>query len=155
MKGMKREKRFQGRRIKRLFCLVPFLCLLWISPILSQSLPRVPLYIRDKEIRVEVAKTEADRAKGLMERTSLGKEEGMLFIFEDEGNHGFWMKNTLLPLSIAFMDKEGKIVWITDMKPGTLSTHHPPKPILYALEMNRGWFAANGIRAGDVMRFSK
>jgi uncharacterized protein len=155
MKGMKREKRFQGRQIKKAFSLVLFLCLLWISPILSQSLPKVPLYIKDKEIWVEVAKTDADRAKGLMERTSLGKEEGMLFIFENEGTHGFWMKNTLLPLSIAFMDKEGKIVWITDMKPGTLFTHQPPKPILYALEMNQGWFAANGIRAGDVMRFSK
>jgi len=155
MTGTGREKEFQGRRIKRIVCLVPLLCLLWIPPILSQGLLRVPLYIKDREIWVEVAKTEADRAKGLMERTSLGKEEGMLFIFEEEGYHGFWMKNTLLPLSIAFMDREGKIVWITDMNPGTLSVHRPPKPVLYALEMNEGWFAANGIRAGDVMRFSK
>ena len=135
--------------------MVPFLCLLWNSTIQSQSLPKVPIYIKDKEIRVEVTKTEEERAKGLMERTSLGKEEGMLFIFEAEGIHGFWMKNTLLPLSIAFIDKEGKIVWITDMKPLTLSVHNPPKPILYALEMNKGWFAANGIKTGDVIRFSK
>ena len=144
-----------------IFCVAPFLwllsflCPLWISTIQSQSLSKIPLYIKDKEIWVEVAKTGAERARGLMERTSLGKEEGMLFIFEEEGTHGFWMKNTLIPLSIAFMDKEGKIVLVTEMKPKTLSTHHPPKPILYALEMNKGWFASNGIKTGDVMRFSK
>lgn len=104
---------------------------------------------------MEVAKTGEERAKGLMGRTSLAKNEGMLFVFETEGYHGFWMKNTLLPLSIAFIDREGRIVWITDMSPLTLSVHDPPKPILYALEMNHGWFAANGIKAGDVMRFSK
>ena len=152
---MKSKRRSQGLWIKKMAWMVPFLCLLGISTIQSQGLPRIPIYIKDKEIRVEVTKTEEERAKGLMERTSLGKEEGMLFIFEAEGIHGFWMKNTLLPLSIAFIDKEGKIVWITDMKPLTLSVHNPPKPILYALEMNKGWFAANGIKTGDVIRFSK
>lgn len=121
----------------------------------SQGLSKVPLYIKAKEVRVEVAKTEEERSRGLMERMSLGKDEGMLFIFEAEGDHGFWMKNTLLPLSIAFIDKEGRIVQITDMEPRTLSVHSPPKPILYALEMNRGWFAANGIKAGDTIRFSR
>jgi uncharacterized protein len=120
-----------------------------------QSLSRIPIYIKAREIQVEVAKTEEERSKGLMGRTSLAKNEGMLFIFEAEGYHGFWMKNTLLPLSIAFIDKGGKIVSITDMKPLTLSVHDPPQPVLYALEMNKGWFAANGIKVGDVMRFSK
>jgi uncharacterized protein len=152
---MKSKRRSQGPWIKKMAWMVPCLCLLGISTIQSQGLPRVPIYIKDRQIRVEVAKTDEERAKGLMERTSLGKDEGMLFIFEAEGNHGFWMKNTLLPLSIAFADKEGRIVRITDMKPLTLSVHNPPKPILYALEMNKGWFAANGIKAGDVIRFSK
>ena len=116
---------------------------------------KIPIYINDREILVEVAKTGEERALGLMGRTSLGKEEGMYFIFEDEGIHGFWMKNTLLPLSIAFIDREGKIVWITDMEPLTLSIHNPPRPVLYALEMNKGWFAKNGIKVGDIVRFSK
>jgi uncharacterized membrane protein (UPF0127 family) len=65
------------------------------------------------------------------------------------------MKDTLVPLSIAFFDKDGRIVWITDMKPLTLNSHVPPKPILYALEMNKGWFTKNSIKVGDVVRFSK
>ena len=152
---MKTGKGLQGRWIKAILCLLPFLFFLWASGIHSQDLLKIPIYIRGREIRVEVAKTEEERAKGLMERTSLAKDEGMLFVFEEEGYHGFWMKNTLLPLSIAFIDKEGKIVWITDMDPQTQSVHSPPKPALYALEMNRGWFTRNGIKAGDVMRFSK
>jgi uncharacterized protein len=145
----------QGRWLKTIVCLIPLLCILWISAPHSQSLSRIPIYIKGREIQVEVAKTEEERAKGLMGRRSLGKNEGMLFIFDVEGYHGFWMKNTLLPLSIAFIDKKGEVVWITDMEPLTLSVHDPPKPVLYALEMSRGWFAANGIKAGDVMRFSK
>jgi uncharacterized membrane protein (UPF0127 family) len=121
----------------------------------SQSPLRVPIYLKNKEICVEVAKTPEERAQGLMNRKQLGKDEGMLFIFEREGYHGFWMKNTLIPLSIAFMDKEGRIVGITDMNPLTLETHDPPQPILYALEMRKGWFSANGIKAGDTVKFSK
>lgn len=152
---MKGKKRLKDRWIKAILYLLPSLFVLSVSLAPSQDLPRIPVYIKDREIRVEVARTEGDRARGLMERKSLGKNEGMLFIFEEEGYHGFWMKNTLLPLSIAFMTKEGKIVSITDMKPLDLSVHNPPKAILYALEMNKGWFAANGIKAGDIIRFSK
>jgi hypothetical protein len=65
------------------------------------------------------------------------------------------MKDTLIPLSIAFIDRDGRIVWITDMKPLTLDPHVPPRPILYALEMNKGWFSSHGVKAGDVVRFSK
>jgi len=141
--------------MNKISCLVFSFCILWISTIHSQGLIKIPIYIKDREIWIEVARKEEERAKGLMGRTSLGKDEGMLFIFDDEGYHGFWMKNTLLPLSIAFMDKNGEIVWITDMKPLTLSTHNPPRPILYALEMNKGWFVTNGIKIGDIVRFSK
>lgn len=102
-----------------------------------------------------MAKTPEERARGLMERKHLGKDEGMLFIFEREDHHGFWMKNTLVPLSIAFIDREGRIVRIATMEPLTLESHDPPKPVLYALEMNKGWFAANGIKVGDIVRFSR
>ncbi len=152
---MKGRIRFKDRWIKAILYLLPSLFVLSVSTAHPQDLPRIPVYIKGKEIRVEVAKTGENRARGLMERKSLGKNEGMLFIFDEEGYHGFWMKNTYLPLSIAFMTKDGKIVSITDMKPLDLSTHNPPQPILYALEMNKGWFAANGIKAGDVLRFSK
>ena len=152
---MKQRKTPRGRRIKTILFFVFFLCILCISTIHSQGLMKIPIYIKDREFLVEVAKTGEERAVGLMGRTSLGKEEGMLFIFEDEGIHGFWMKNTLLPLSIAFIDREGKIIRIADMQPLTLSTHHPPQPVLYALEMNKGWFAKNGIKVGDIVRFSK
>ncbi|MBM4306253.1 MAG: DUF192 domain-containing protein [Deltaproteobacteria bacterium] len=141
-----------ARRIKTILF---FFLLLPISVVYSENLPQIPLYIKEKEIRVEVAKTPGERAVGLMDRKHLGKDEGMLFIFEEEGYHSFWMKNTLIPLSIAFIDKEGRIVKITDMKPLTLTSHPPPKPVLYALEMNQGWFSKNGIKAGDMVRFSK
>jgi hypothetical protein len=104
---------------------------------------------------VEVAKTPEERDRGLMGRKHLGKDEGMLFIFEAEDYHGFWMKDTLLPLSIAFIDRNGRIVGITDMKPLTLISHLPPKPSLYALEMNKGWFSSHSIKVGDVVKFSK
>jgi uncharacterized protein len=129
--------------------------LLWISVTHSQSLFKIPLYINNKEISVEVAKTAEEATRGLMGRKDLGKDEGMLFIFETEGYHGFWMKDTYIPLSIAFIDKEGRIVRITDMKPLTLESHLPPQPILYALEMKKGWFSKNGIKVGDVIKFSK
>jgi uncharacterized protein len=152
---MKQRKTLQRQWIRTALFLIFFLCILCISTIHSQGLMKIPIYLKDREILVEVAKTGEERAVGLMGRTSLGKDEGMIFIFEDEGVHSFWMKNTLLPLSIAFMDREGKIIWITDMQPLTLSTHNPPQPVLYALEMNKGWFAKNGIKVGDIVRFSR
>lgn len=121
----------------------------------GQTLQKIPLFIKDREIWVEVARTPEERARGLMERKNLGKDEGMLFIFESEDYHGFWMKNTSIPLSIAFIDKEGRIVEITDMEPFSLESHLPPKPILYALEMKKGWFKTNRITKGDFIRFSK
>lgn len=149
---MNKEGMFPGRRIETIALI---LFSLWASVAHSQSLLKIPLYIKNMEIQVEVARTPAERARGLMGREHLGKDEGMLFIFETEGYHGFWMKNTRIPLSIAFFDKEGRIVWITDMKPFTLESHTPPERILYALEMRQGWFSGNGIKVGDVVRFSR
>ena len=149
---MKKRRLFQGRGIEGII-LILFLC--WATLVHSQGLLRIPLYVKDKEIRVEVANTPEDRGRGLMGRKQLGDSEGMLFIFETEDYHSFWMKNTLIPLSIAFADKDGRILRITDMKPLTLESHAPPKPVLYALEMKQGWFSANGIKVGDMIRFSK
>jgi uncharacterized membrane protein (UPF0127 family) len=149
---MKRVRMYLDRRIEKIIFI---LFLLWISIAHSQNILKIPLYIKDKEIWVEVAKSPEERANGLMGRKHLGKNEGMLFIFEIEDYHGFWMKDTIIPLSIAFIDREGRIVKITDMKPLALESHIPPKPVLYALEMNRGWFSANGINVGDIIRFSR
>ena len=126
-----------------------------ISEAKAQDLLKIPLYINGKEFWVEVAKTPGERSQGLMGRKHLGQDEGMFFIFETEGYHGFWMKDTLIPLSIAFIDKEGRIISIVDMKPLTLDSHDPPGPILYALEMKKAWFSARGIKVGDTVRFSK
>jgi uncharacterized membrane protein (UPF0127 family) len=149
---MKKRRLFQGRKIEGITLI---LFLFWASVVHSQGLLKIPLYVKDKEIRVEVAKAPEERGQGLMGRKQLGDSEGMLFIFETEDYHSFWMKNTLIPLSIAFIDKEGRILRITDMKPLTLESHAPPKPVLYALEMKQGWFSANGIKVGDIIRFSK
>jgi uncharacterized membrane protein (UPF0127 family) len=151
MKGMERRRLLLSRRLQTILIILMFLP----APGATQDLPRVPLYVKSKEIRVEVAKTPEERAKGLMGRTHLGENEGMLFIFEKEDYHGFWMKDTLIPLSIAFIDREGRILAVMDMEPLTLQSHPPPKPVLYALEMKKGWFSANGIKAGDSIRFSK
>jgi uncharacterized membrane protein (UPF0127 family) len=149
---MEKERRWLDRRIKgTLFILL----LLWIPATNSQNVLKIPLYIHHKEIWVEVAKTPEERSLGLMGRKHLAQDEGMLFIFEAEDYHSFWMKNTLIPLSIAFIDRDDRIVWVTDMKPLTLDSHVPPKPVLYALEMNQGWFSKNGIKVGDVVRFSR
>jgi hypothetical protein len=150
---MKRERASLGRRIERIAFLLIFLLVTSIAQ--SQNFLKIPLYINDKEIWVEVAKTPAERAKGLMGRKHLGQEEGMFFIFETEDYHAFWMKDTLIPLSIAFIDKSGRIVEIADMKPLSLDSHSPPKPVLYTLEMKKGWFSMNGIKVGDMIRFSK
>ena len=112
----------------------------------------LPLTIRGKTIKVEVVRTEKEKERGLMFRERLGKDEGMLFVYEREEMLSFWMKNTPLPLSIAFIDKDGRIEDIQDMEPFSLEAHTSTGPARYALEMNRGWFAREGIRVGDVIK---
>jgi len=107
------------------------------------------LTLKGKKIRVEVARTEREKAKGLMFRESLGKDEGMLFIYDREEMLSFWMKNTRIPLSIAFIDQQGRIVDIQDMEPFSLRTRVSARPAQYALEVNQGWFKKNGIDVGD------
>jgi uncharacterized membrane protein (UPF0127 family) len=152
---MKKKRRQSVRGIRAAALTVVLLLLLPAPRVETRELMKIPLFIKDLEIRVEVARTPEERAQGLMGRERMGKDDGMLFIFEVEDRHGFWMKNTLIPLSIAFIDREGRIVRITDMMPLSFDSHGPPRPVLFALEMNRGWFKANGIREGDFVRFSK
>lgn len=109
------------------------------------------LSIKGKIIRVEAARTEEQKVRGLMFRESLGQDEGMLFVYDREEILSFWMKNTPLPLSIAFIDAKGRIVDLQDMQPFSLRTYVSAFPAKYALEMHQGWFKKNGIKVGDVV----
>jgi hypothetical protein len=100
-------------------------------------------------IRAEVVSDPGSRAQGLMHRKSLAQNAGMLFIFDERAPHCMWMKNTLVPLSVAFIDERGSIVNIADMEPHSEASHCAAQPVRYALEMNRGWFAARGVKPGS------
>ncbi|HET7731527.1 MAG TPA: DUF192 domain-containing protein [Usitatibacter sp.] len=107
------------------------------------------LRIGKHTLRVEVAATDAQREKGLMFREKMGANDGMLFVFDEPAYHAMWMKNTPLPLSVAFVDREGVILNILDMEPHTLDAHASAGPSIYAIETNKGWFASRGIKAGE------
>ena len=114
----------------------------------DSPLPRLQLHAGVHAFNVEVVSTPQQRALGLMGRTRLEDNAGMLFVFEQKGTHCFWMKNTLLPLSIAFLADDGHIVSIDDMQPQTLDFHCPLAPVRYALEVKQGGFRSRGIRPG-------
>ncbi|MBA3598811.1 MAG: DUF192 domain-containing protein [Methylibium sp.] len=114
-----------------------------------QKLPTVRLNASLHNIQAEVARTPEQRATGLMHRTALGANEGMLFVFDEPGVQCFWMKNTLLPLSIAYLSDDGRIVNIAEMQPRSLDSHCSAQPVRLALEMNAGWFAKRGVKAGS------
>lgn len=133
--------------------LIPLLCLLLGLPAWSQEapqlhLPRVTLSAGMHLIQAQVAATPQQRAIGLMYRKEMSPNEGMLFIFERAEPLCFWMKNTLLPLTAAFIADDGTIVNLRDMKPQTTTQHCAAKPVRYVLEMHQGWFAKRGIQAG-------
>jgi uncharacterized membrane protein (UPF0127 family) len=100
-------------------------------------------------IQAEVASDPGTRAQGLMHRKSLAQNAGMLFIFDEPAVHCMWMKNTFVPLSVAFIDDAGRIVNIQDMEPHSEASRCAAQPVRYALEMNRGWFAARGVKPGS------
>jgi len=102
-------------------------------------------------IKAEVASTEAQREQGLMFREKLGTNEGMVFLFGAPAGVCMWMKNTLIPLSVAFMDDHGKIINIEEMKEQTLDSHCAINPATYALEMNKGWFKQKNIKPGMII----
>jgi uncharacterized protein len=115
----------------------------------QMDLPRVKLAAGMHRIDAQVASTPDQRMTGLMHRKEMPQHEGMLFVFEFPSQQCFWMKNTLLPLSIAFVADDGTIVNIDEMAPQTLASHCSLKPVRYVLEMNKGWFARKGIKAGQ------
>ncbi len=125
--------------------------LLFIAPALhttAQNLPVVRLTAGIHLIQAEVADNEARRKQGLMYREKMAPNQGMLFVFEGKAVHCFWMRNTLIPLSIAFLEDDGTIVNIADMQPQSDDSHCPKTEIRYALEMNQGWFKQRGFKAG-------
>ena len=120
------------------------------GPVLAQqpSLPTTKLNAGIHVIQAEMASTPATRSQGLMQRKSMAQGAGMLFLFDESAGHCMWMKNTLIPLSVAFIDEAGEIANIADMQPLDETTHCAMRPVRYALEMNQGWFKRRGIAPG-------
>jgi len=113
------------------------------------ELPTVPLTINGNKLIAEVAKTTDQQMTGLMYRFSLKPDHGMVFVFDRSEQRAFWMKNTYIPLSIAFVTADGRILNIEDMAPRDETSHLSAGPAMYAIEMRKGWFAERGIKAGD------
>ncbi len=111
----------------------------------------VKIEVDGHAITVEVVSTPETRSKGLMDRDSMAEDAGMLFVYPDEQPRSFWMKNTRIPLSIAFADHTGKIVRIADMTPYTTNNTPSLYPAMYALETNVGWFEKNDVVAGELL----
>lgn len=138
--------------MKRLFAPFALLLALLAAPVQAQEpqmdLPRVTLMAGMHKIDAQVASTPAQRMTGLMHRRQMPQHEGMLFVFEQPSQQCFWMKNTLLPLAIAFVEDDGTIVNIDEMAPQTLDSHCSVRPVRYVLEMNQGWFDKKRVRPG-------
>lgn len=113
------------------------------------DLPRAQLQAGMHLIQVQVASTGRQREIGLMWRKEMPVQEGMLFVFEQPAGQCFWMRNTLIPLTAAFIADDGTIVNLADMQPQNDTSHCSGQPVRFVLEMNQGWFAKRGIRAGQ------
>jgi uncharacterized protein len=127
---------------------------LLVLPLLASTqaqaqMPRIELNAGIHRIDAEVAADQQNRMQGLMNRRNMASNQGMLFVFTHPDRHCMWMRNTLLPLSVAFLDEQGRILNIEDMKPQTENNHCAATPASFALEMNQGWFASKGIKAGQ------
>ena len=132
---------------------ISLLLVLWLAAshsALAQlgPLPAVQLSAGMHLIRAEVANSMEARMQGLMYRKEMAQNSGMVFVFEERAAHCMWMKNTLIPLSVAFLDQDGAIINIADMQPHSEQSHCASRPARYALEMNKGWFAQRGIKPG-------
>jgi hypothetical protein len=115
------------------------------------NLPRTTLSIGFHQLQVQVAATPEQQATGLMFRTDMPAHEGMLFVFPTASQQCFWMKNTLIPLTAAFVTDDGTIVNLEDMQPQTTQSHCSSKPVRFVLEMNQGWFVKKGLKAGGKL----
>jgi uncharacterized membrane protein (UPF0127 family) len=120
-----------------------------VSAFAQKKFQVIPLTAGMHVIQAELVANDKDRQQGLMFREKMGPNEGMVFVFDAPATVCMWMKNTLLPLSVAFIDESGKIVNIEDMKPQTTQSHCAKKPVRYALEMNQGWFRQKNIKPGS------
>jgi uncharacterized protein len=129
-----------------------FLLAAWFSAAARADLPDVQLSTGMHLIRAEVADSMGTRMEGLMHRKSMPQGSGMVFVFDENATHCMWMKNTLIPLSVAFIDEAGAIINIADMQPHSEQSHCAARPARYALEMNKGWFAQRGIKPGAQLR---
>ncbi|ASY38058.1 DUF192 domain-containing protein [Taylorella equigenitalis] len=125
-----------------------------ISPVYADPAQKT-LIINDSKLSVEIADTPSSQQLGLMHRETLDPNHGMLFVFEEPQNLCFWMKNTLIPLSIAYIDQNFKIIDILDMQPLDETPICAKQDAQYALEVNQGWFKLNNIKIGDLIGISK
>ena len=145
-----------AQRMKPLVNYLIPLALVLAGPALAQdapqlNLPRIQITAGIYQIDAQVAQAPEQRTTGLMFRREMPQQEGMLFIFEQPSGLCFWMKNTVLPLTAAFVADDGTIVNLADMKPQTTDSHCATKPVRYVLEMNLGWFTKRGIKAGSKL----
>jgi uncharacterized membrane protein (UPF0127 family) len=124
----------------------------WAQSAPQPKLDTVMLGAGMHNIRAEVARTPLQTQTGMMFRTEMAQHEGMLFVFDGPERRCFWMKNTLLPLSIAFIADDGRIVNLADMQPQSEQSHCSAEPVRFALEMNQGWFAKRGIKPGFKLK---
>lgn len=126
------------------------LCLLLPLPVMASG--TLELTVGMYRIQAELANTDATRQRGLMFRKDMPEQQGMLFVFPAVAQHCMWMRNTLLPLSVAFLDEEGRIINVEEMAPKTEINHCADRPARYALEMNRNWFKQRGLGPGAQIR---
>ncbi len=132
-------------RVAAATALLGVTCFTWAQ---QPQLPLLELLAGMHRIEAEVAATPESRQIGMMQRTIMPSQRGMLFVFPEVATHCMWMRNTLLPLSVAFLDDKGRIINVEDMKPETETNHCAKKPARYALEMNLGWFRSRGLTSG-------
>lgn len=139
-----------------LACVMAFGALISLTPLAAQepqtNLQRAVIHAGMFQIDAQIANTPQQRQIGLMFRKDMPTHEGMLFIFDEPQKQCFWMKNTLLPLSAAFLDDDGGIVNLVDMQPQSTDSHCSEKPVRYVLEMNQGWFAKKKIGKGYKLK---
>lgn len=138
----------------KIIFIIVILCIIVFPPIVKYILSfsenqKITITIKKYKLIVEIADSKLTRTAGLMFRKELGLNEGMLFVFETEKKVSFWMKNTSIPLSIAFIDRNGVITEILDLKPNDLTSKKSKKKVKYALEVNQDYFRKNDVKAGD------
>lgn len=140
-----------ARCVARLGWLVAVVWLALAPTVYAGPLAEIPLWIGEHIVTAEVADTPATRNRGLMQRDRLAENHGMLFVFDEAAPYSIWMKDTPLPLAVAFIDAHGEILNIAEMTPLSLDTHTANGDVLYALEMNAGWFSKHGIGPGSCI----